>query len=83
MKIDWNECCGSSGPNTLPSPTASHGTVRGSGAHGPWLEVRTSSAIVGGAPGPRSRRSNAENRYWSGIGDQLKRGPRYPRSSWV
>ncbi len=62
---------------TDPSPTSSQPTIRGTGAQGWWLEVRTTSAISGRARFlPCSRRWNASSAYWSGIVDQLNLGPR-------
>ena len=65
-----------SGSYPEPSPTAFQSTILGTGVHGTWLEVSTTSAIIGARPGlPYSRCWNCDSVYWSGIGDQLKFRP--------
>src|SRR5256885_5039289 len=65
---------------TEPSPMSPQPISRGSGAHGEWLESRTTSAIVGGWFGAaRAKRWKADRVYWSGMEEKLNSGPRYPR----
>ena len=67
--------------NTDPSPSSAGATVVGSGAHGPWLEVSSTSAITGVVCGrSSSSRSSAASANWSGIPENPKAGPAYPRS---
>ena len=71
----WSPAAGM-GSKTSPSPTVSHGTAAGSGAHGAWLETSVISAITGAWPGASSLRCRAASVYWSGTGAQLNGGPR-------
>jgi hypothetical protein len=74
---DAGSPCPGIAAKTDPSPTSSQGTSRGSGAHGAWLETMAISASTGGRfRGASSECCNDASAYWSGIGAQLKCGPR-------
>ena len=66
-----------SGGSMAMSPSASGASIRGSGAHGVWLETRSTSAISGArGPGVSSRCARVARVNWSGTGAYPNFGPR-------
>ena len=65
---------------TDPSPRAAGSTVVGSGAHGPWLEVSSTSAMTGARSAARELRAARAppGVNWSGMAEKPNFGPAYP-----